>query len=384
MGNIIQVIERETRGKSYKSARYCNDELGLSNIQYEDNDRVIWKNYGETEQYKHSINLKERADAVVTGSSIFSYFLDGSRHTYKVDDISYNKNVYPIIAGQVGIGCCKRINKVMQKELFERKLIIVLPSIANREGWGAGNYFNDLLGKINAGSNIKEHHGLEFDAVKSYTTDHDEKLDKKGVAVIQDYMVELEKDFVASLVLKDRLDQNNYLIKDGSLEYKHISNKSKNTKNLSDERIANNYRYVIGVSKTFDPTKCKVKSGGTNSDIVAELKPFERTPVYMYQSEIAGNVYFAIWYLRLHDARYSNGVFDGVVKVEKLVFDKKEQEKGVDSELIDHISAHLLNERNPVCYGADDRWANHIYPVYLTESFVKSKYMSNNLFLQLF
>lgn len=384
VGNIIQVIERETRGKSYKSARYCNDELGLSNIQYEDNDKVIWKNYGETEQYKHSINLKERADAITTGSSIFSYFLDGSRHTYKVDDISYNKNVYPILAGQVGIGCCKRINKVMQKELFERKLIIVLPSIANREGWGAGNYFNDLLGKINVGSKIKEHYGLEFDAVKSYTTDHDEKLDKKGVAVIQDYMVELEKDFVASLVLKDRLDQNNYLIKDGSLEYKHISNKSKNTKNLSDERIANNYRYVIGVSKTFDPTKCKVKSGGTNSDIVAELKPFERTPVYMYQSEIAGNVYFAIWYLRLHDARYSNGVFDGVVKVEKLVFDKKEQEKGIDSELIDHISAHLLNERNPVCYGADDRWANHIYPVYLTESFVKSKYMSNDLFLQLF
>ena len=59
VGYIIQVIERETRGKSYKSARYCNDELGLSNIQYEDNDKVIWKNYGETEQYKHSIMIPE-------------------------------------------------------------------------------------------------------------------------------------------------------------------------------------------------------------------------------------------------------------------------------------------------------------------------------------
>lgn len=384
MGNIIQVIERETHGKSYKSSRYCNDVVGLSNIQYEDNDKVIWKRYGETEQHKGNINLKERADLLSSGESIFSYFLDGSRHTYKVDDISYNKNVYPIIAGQVGIGCCKRISKTMQKEIFERRLIIVLPTIANRDGWGANNFFNGLLEKINTRSKIKEHYGLEFDTIKGYTTDHDENLDKKGVAVIQDYMVELEKDFVAKLVMKDRLDQNNYLIKDGSLEYKHVSNKNKTTKNLSDERIANNYRYVIGVSKTFDPTKCKVKTGGTNSDIVAKLKPFERTPVYMYQSEIAGNVNFAIWYLRIRDAKYSNGVFDGVLKVEKLVFDKNEQDKGVDSELIDHISANLLNERNPVCYGADNRWANHIYPVFLTESFVKSKYMSNDLFLQLF
>ncbi|MCX7865416.1 MAG: hypothetical protein N2423_10360, partial [Novosphingobium sp.] len=38
-------------------------------------------------------------------SAIFSFFLDGSRHTYKVDDMSFQKNVYPIIAGQVGVGC---------------------------------------------------------------------------------------------------------------------------------------------------------------------------------------------------------------------------------------------------------------------------------------
>ena len=46
--------------------------------------------------------------------------------------------------------------------------------------------------------------------------------------------------------------------------------------------------------------------------------------------------------------------------------------------------AHLMNERNPVCYGTDGRWANHIYPIYLTERYIKSQYLSSNLFLELF
>jgi predicted nuclease of restriction endonuclease-like (RecB) superfamily len=41
-------------------------------------------------------------------------------------------------------------------------------------------------------------------------------------------------------------------------------------------------------------------------------------------------------------------------------------------------------ERNPVCYGSDMRWANHLYPVYLTERYVKSHYLSTESFLHLF
>lgn len=48
------------------------------------------------------------------------------------------------------------------------------------------------------------------------------------------------------------------------------------------------------------------------------------------------------------------------------------------------ITANIINERNPVCYGADHRWANHLYPIYVTETFVKSKYLGENMFLNLF
>lgn len=384
LGDIIKIIEKETGGKSFNSHKYCHDTAPTVGIDYDDNVKVVWKNYGETVKYKNPVNLKQLADKLRDNESIFTYFLDGSRHTYKIDDITYNKNVYPILAGQIGIGCCKRINKELSTEQFTRKMVIVLPDIANNDEWGAKNFFNALISKVNSAPKLKKYHGLQFNSILTYNRNQDDKLEKKGIAVIQDYMVELEKDAVAELVLKGKLSQDNYLIKDGSIEYKVVSDKSKNTKNLNDKKIANYYKYVVGVSKSFDPTKCETKTGGTNSDIIAKLKPFERTPVYMYRSTIAGNVHFAIWYLRLRDAQYTQNVFDGVVKIEKLAVTESEQENGIDSEEIDLISASLLNERNPVCYGSDARWANHIYPVYLTETFVKSKYLSNDLFMQLF
>ena len=94
---------------------------------------------------------------------------------------------------------------------------------------------------------------------------------------------------------------------------------------------------------------------------------------------------FAVWYLRLHDKKYSDSPFDGVVKVEKiLVKDAELKTEKIDSDEVNLLSAYLLNERNPVCYGADSRWANHIYPIFLTESFVKAQFISAETFLNLF
>ena len=99
--------------------------------------------------------------------------------------------------------------------------------------------------------------------------------------------------------------------------------------------------------------------------------------------EFLGDVKFAVWYIRLRDKRQTRTPFDGVVKVEKILM-SEEETKGLDSEEIDQLSANIINERNPTCYGTDRRWANHLYPVYLTEAFIKSRYMSTEVFLHLF
>lgn len=386
MKGIIDTIAKQTNGINFQSHRYCYDNTDRAGIDYDDHTNIEWKDFGETEHHKKPIDLKSEADKRRGLPSVFSYFLDGSRHTYKIDDISYNKNVYPIVAGQIGVGCCSRSSeRALFRELFERKLAIVLPDIAFRDPWDRDAQAMDLLKQVNSNKRLQRFN-IAFDSIRLYSRSDDTKLETKAVANIQDLMIELEKETVARLVAAGKLDHENYLIKDGSLEYQKMSSKVyPNVKNLSDRKVANNYQYVIGVSKSFDPTKCFTKGGGSNSDIIANLKPLNRTPAYMYQSTRSGNnVLFCVWYLRLQDAKYTKSVFDGVVKIEKLLIKDSEKEYGLPSEEIDNLSAFLLNERNPVCYGSDGRWANHIYPVYLTESFVKSKYLSNELFMQLF
>ncbi len=39
---------------------------------------------------------------------LFKFFLDGSRRVYKVDDIQYDKKVFPIVSGQISVSCCGR------------------------------------------------------------------------------------------------------------------------------------------------------------------------------------------------------------------------------------------------------------------------------------
>lgn len=68
----------------------------------------------------------------VGGTSSIKIFLDGSRHVFKVDDIAYNKQVFPVVAGQIGVGCCKRIDKRMSTERFYRELVLALPDKANQ------------------------------------------------------------------------------------------------------------------------------------------------------------------------------------------------------------------------------------------------------------
>lgn len=130
MPKIMEIIEKETRGKSYHTYKYSYDSIGLPAIDYDDDPNKVmkWKDSGETGFPKKPVDLKPLADQLqaVGEKSLLKYFLDGSRHVFKVDDIAYNKQVFPVVAGQIGIGCCKRENKRMSKERFYRELVLRL------------------------------------------------------------------------------------------------------------------------------------------------------------------------------------------------------------------------------------------------------------------
>lgn len=388
LDKVLDIVATETNGKCYTSFRYCtDDEIRVPTLDFDTKDKeisVVVKEYGETDtDLNTSKSLKPFAQKIINDEPLFQFFLDGSRRTYKVDDIEINRNVYPIVAGQIGVACCQRKNPSQFKcAEFEHSLVLSLPKSANPNGGDSSLFFNALAGKINKTKRIEKAQ-INFSKILSYDSkkqDEGKKYEHLGIATIQDEMIETEKKIVAHLSSKNLINPDRYLIKDGSLQYKPM--RTGDFRELT--RIKNHYKCAVGISKMFNPELCQDRSGKSNADKIAILPLYHRTPAFKYKSEIVGNVFFAIWYVRIRETGSTYSPFSGVLKIEKILITDEENENGLDSQEIDLITANIINERNPVCYGTDSRWANHLYPIYLTESFIKSKYLSDLNFLNLF
>ena len=380
---IMDILAKQSDGRSYKAHKYGIDNAERPSIDYGE-DEAVWEKMAETAKPKTYINLLEKSRELLKyDENYLTYFLDGSRRVYKVDDIAFSLSkkrgvIYPVMAGQIGIGCCKRINKKVKPEFFYRSYDIAVPDLADADG--RPGFFSALVKKLNECLELKRLN-VKFDKVIPYKTANvkNKKYEDKGTACIQDYMIELEKKAVADLVRKDKLDQENFLIKDGSLEYRP----SKEERNNPHKALIfiKNYSWVLGVSKNFNPEICVDSNGKSNPEFIAKLPLYSRTPVAQYEFE---GMKLAVWYIRLRPREKTRTPFDGIVKVEKMLVSDDEIEYGIDSDLVDSLSANIINERMPTCYGADLRWANHLYPVFLTEIFVKSKYIGTESFLHLF
>ncbi len=390
MAKILQYIERETEGKTFASYKHCFDEGNTPAIEYEtqENNYTNLKDYAEDVKIPTARDLRQRASKCMQGSPLFRYFLDGSRKVYKLDDILYDKKVYPIIGGQISVACCGRETDDEGRYMGFKKIeeesysVLCLPVVANSEGVPQETYFKNLCNKIKAESNLNANK-IHLEKVLYYQTkiEGKETLENKGIARVQDEMIDCEKKIVASLTGKRLLNQDNYLIKDGSIQYKPM--KTGDYKEIS--RIRNNYRHVIGVSKKFNPNLMRDNKNTSIAGQIADLPLYHRTPAFLWNpgDEFEG-VKFAIWYVRIRDRKFTETPYSGVVKIEKMLMTGHEEEYGLSTDEIDTITANVINERNPVCYGNDARWANHLYPVYLTERYCKSRFVSDYYFLNVF
>lgn len=388
MDKILSLIQKETTGKCYTSYKFCVDDYEVPSLKYEEAQSftLLKERYGESDtSLVTSKNLANKAKQYQGHKPLFSYFLDGGRRVYKIDDIEVSRKIFPIIAGQIGVACCERLNPdSFKKALLEHNLVIALPyELYTDEMKYADQFFATIIEKINDLKRIKNSN-LRFSKALPYKTNKlegNEKFEDRGIARIQDEMIECEKKIVAELVKKNKINYENYLLKDGSLQYKPVA--AGNYRELS--KLKANYQCVVGLSKSFNPELSKDRSNKSNASNIAKLPLFHRTPAFMYQTDIVGaDVFFAIWYLRIRETKYSDSPFAGVVKLEKVLVSEKERENGLDTDEVDMISANIINERNPVCYGQDSRWANHLYPIFLTESFIKSNYISDLHLLNLF
>jgi hypothetical protein len=180
MGHILSLLEDATSGNCYKSYKYCADEeLTIPTITYEENqDLTPVKNaYGETDtSLKRAKNLEEFSKKISKSEPLFRFFLDGSRRTYKVDDIEINRRIFPIMAGQIGVACCERKSQSQFKcKEIEKNLVITLPSEANPELKNSDLFFNNLTVKINNVERVKKT-GVAFSKILSYSSKKIETL----------------------------------------------------------------------------------------------------------------------------------------------------------------------------------------------------------------
>ena len=378
MNGVITCLENETGIKCFDTFRRCLDRERASIVEYDDLEREFMSEQGETIRYGGARDISSIAESWQNREPAFHLFLDGSRRTYKIADIHIGTQVFPVIAAQVGVGVCKRENRHLEACELSLRTVLAFPDKLDTEGKNDKQhraFLTNLTDKLNSAQNR-----IHLDKLLLYPTQAKENFEDKGVACIQDHMVEQEKAMVQSLVQKNIINDRSWLIKDGSLEYSRLSDKDDN---FAFNRIRNNYKRVVGVSKSFNPELAKLKNNRSAAGLIATLKSYERTPAAMYKTDRVDGK-FAVWYVRLRESRIHRGPFDGIVKVEKILVTDYEMEHGLESSEVDNISAWLVNERNPVCYGKDDRWANHLYPVYLTEAFIKSKYRGTAHFINLF
>lgn len=389
MGKVTQFIQDSGEGRytCFRTQKLSLDTSVSDTITYDDKQTSHSKksDFAESDDRRvHTVRIPDKLLKLT--KPIFSFFLDGSRHVYKIDDIGIGKKIYPFLAGQIIVGCCHRTNRdSFHKFEIRRQLVLSLPVDFNTDDDAnfASYFLSQLNEEISKLKYVKER-DLKFDKLLLYKTDggdssesDKDKYKSRAIAVIQSEMTDDEQRLVANLCAQNQLDDENFLLKDGSIEY------NPRFSNLTDtewQLMRSNYQFVVGVSKSFDPDLIPNFEGNRLSRTICELRPFERTKVYRYKSEHSGRE-FAIWYLRLRNSDFRETNYSDIIKCEMVL---NSEGNVISTDLVNTISANLIREAYPVCFGKDSRWGNHLYPVFLTETFCKANYINNDIFINLF
>lgn len=305
--------------------------------------------------------------------SNFSFFMDGSRRTYKIGDIVIDggKKIYPVVIAQIRAGCTERdgAKKLHSHQTILRKNLLLLSDKINTVD------FREIQQRLMRTAVAKEMF-LEVVSYRFESEKHNIPVNA-AIAKANSMMHDMEIEILSNMVKSGSLDTDRMLVVDGPLQFLR--------QDTGKPEFSDLFYNVIGVSKSFNPmlpASGKSKRGGTQ--IGAELLKLEygeRTPVFMKENDRGRR--FGVWYLRIRPKNRVSNPLEGIIKIEKMALEDY-YDSGIPTDIIDTISLSLLNECSPTCYGRDERWASHLYPVYLTETLIKSTVESDLVFINNF
>lgn len=300
--------------------------------------------------------------------TILTYFMDGSRRVFRFSDVILpDGRYYPVLAGQVGVAVLKRADDgsvgPMHKHVRYEN-ILVFPDTLEQTDRSA------LKAEL---ANRKLGFTLSTYATGQTGASQNEDYISVGTKKILDSMHDFELGAVRRMMDDRDLRDDAMLVVDGSLQFRR---EVLRRNDFPITQLAN----VIGISKSFTPSQPVIGARGSKhlGTFLQNLEYGQRTPVFKAGHDEFEDV-LGVWYLRIRPRRMMTNPLAGIIKVEVLA-NGDEQENGLDRDRVDHLSALILSERNVTPYGSDSRWANHIYPIYLTELFLKSGFLSDVYF----
>ena len=304
-----------------------------------------------------------------TETSMFRYFLDGSQRSHRVIDASFRNRYLPICAGQVGVAVLERTDSgrlTPRRDLTRIENILAVPNVLDEEN------AKDLEEKINAAMPDNR-------AFRIVRYDYQSKSDKDpgdlGRAMIIHEMQMLELKTIKMMIRNHAIQDARMLVKDGGLQYRDT--KIKDLDLTKDDLVQ--LRNVIGLAKTFKPNMTLGQGRGRQDlgNLTKGLNWKERTTVI---SPNKGEpTTHGWWYVRLRPKEKAYSPLQGIVKIEVFATGD-EKEDGISEARADTISGYVLRERNVTPYNADTRWASHIYPIYLAETYLQSSFLSHERF----
>lgn len=294
--------------------------------------------------------------------SIFRYFVDGSMRTTNAGYIvDAKRQFWPIFIAQIGVAATTLTDRRIGLETHSAKTILFLPgTTAKADEREARKRVRHAAATSRMPLELK----LEL-----YSASEGEKPIEAARKKIITTMHTMEIELIKELAESGRITREAMLMIDGSLQFYG---------NLEQEQEA--FRNVVGVAKSFDlhqkiGTGERAKEAGA---LVAGLRRHHRTPARKVEHR---NLKIGAWYLRLHSGHTHAGltITDGVVKLEVFPENPTSDDAIMDANRCEIISSNVLALRHPTTPRTDGRWASHLYPIHLTETYIKKRFRSDQV-----
>ena len=352
-------ILKALKGCGFTCYEPSNASKGTEFEDDTDNSRPVYREFETPATKREQVPVD---DIPPKEPSIFRYFVDGSMRTTNAGYIvDAKRQFWPIFIAQIGVAATTLSDRRVGLETHNAKTILFLPgTIAKADEREAREQVRHAAATSRMPLDLK----LEL-----YSASDGEKPIDAARKKIITTMHTMEIDLIKELAESGRVTREAMLMIDGSLQFYG---------NLEQEQEA--FRNVVGVAKSFDlhqkiGTGERAKEAGA---LVAGLRRHHRTPARKVEHR---NLKIGAWYLRLHSGHAHAGltITDGVVKLEVFPENPTSDDAVMDANRCEIISSNVLALRHPTTPRTDGRWASHLYPIHLTETYVKKRFRSDQV-----